>query len=766
VNQHQNHPHPVQFRQIAALAALAFVLPLGAQTAPAAKEDPATLRLAEMEIVSPRDSAISAAPTESKLDVLQPQSSISLQTIQNSNTPTADYATLVQLAPSVSNVETNGPGLSEAKHTTLRGIDDGGYNVTFDGIPFGDYNTFTHHTTSYFPAKLIGEVVVDRGPGTASTIGNATFGGTMALLSKDPSSKAGFIPTLSWGSWGTKLGHFEVNSGLVDGLGQASAIASYQRMETDGYRTGGDMTRDTYYLKYNQPMSRDTTITLLSSVNKISFGNPSTVTQLQIDTLGRNFGLKPNTPANALDLLNRRYNYQDKTADFEYLGIDSRLGNGWSLENKVYTYSYNNNSHEKPKVGTGTAAGTMLGSVKLNEYRTYGDSFTLAHAGPAGIFKAGFWVDATINHRHTYGVNYDTTGADQIDLTDTALYKAAAPGGNPDTLPGASSYNYSYRLVDHDTTFQPYVEYQWQPTSTLTVNGGLQYTRFTRDFDAKVNQTVGRQALKSNRKDTFAAPKLSANLRLNPFTSVYAQVARGFQSLSEANSFYTDSSNVSKIAVKPQVSTNYQVGTVYRSDRFTGDIDAYYIDFKNYAYKGPTDSSGDPTYYGTAAGAHYSGVEAQGTYFVGAGLSLYANASLNQAKFKGSELDLPIVPNSTGVIGLVYGKGGLFGSFTQKYVGPWTVYNTISNPDIAGGGASRSAKSASYSLGDLSVGYNWKTDSKLVRSVKVRLQVSNLFNKKIQVLDGIDASVVNAYTKDTFNVLPVRNYFLTVSGEF
>ena len=31
---------------------------------------------------------------------------------------------------------------------------------------------------------------------------------------------------------------------------------------------------------------------------------------------------------------------------------------------------------------------------------------------------------------------------------------------------------------------------------------------------------------------------------------------------------------------------------------------------------------------------------------------------------------------------------------------------------------------------------------------------------------GIDANPANAYTKDTFNVLPTRNYFLTVSAEF
>ena len=64
------------------------------------------------------------------------------------------------------------------------------------------------------------------------------------------------------------------------------------------------------------------------------------------------------------------------------------------------------------------------------------------------------------------------------------------------------------------------------------------------------------------------------------------------------------------------------------------------------------------------------------------------------------------------------------------------------------------------------MGYGQKFSSGFFRSFKVRLQVSNVFNQKVQVLDGIDASAANAYTKDVFNVLPERNYFLTLALEF
>jgi iron complex outermembrane receptor protein len=737
----------------------------GADAARAVKSEQA-LRLEEFEVSEPRTSALTTSVTDSRIDTLQPQSIINLDYIANNVAPGADYATIVNIAPSVANVETNGPGLSEAKHTTMRGIDDGGYNVTFDGIPFGDYNSYSHHTTSYFPAKLIGRVEIDRGPGTASSIGLATFGGTMALYSKDPRTEMSFVPTVSFGSWNTNLYHFEVNSGLVPKLGNGSAIASYQRMETDGYRTNADMLRDTYYFKYLQPIGQNTTLSVLSSVNTITFGNPGTVTQQQIDTLGRNFGLKENHAANKLDLLNRRYNYQHKTADFEDIGLQTRFGNGWKVDNKVYTYSYNNASHEKPKLGSGAAVGTMLGSLKKNEYRTVGDSFTLSHEDDTGTFKAGLWHDFTKNHRYTYGVNYDTTGADVIDLASTALYKAAAPGGNPLTLPGQIGYDYKYLLVDKDSTLQPFAEYEWRATPQLTLNAGVKYMRFTRDFNAVVNQTSGRQALIASRTDTDTAPSLSARYTLHKNWSVYGQFAQGFMILSEGNSFYVDNSRLSSIDVKPQLSTNYQLGTVFKHDRLNADVDVYYVDFKNYAYSGPSDSSGDPLYYGIAKGAYYSGAEAQATYYVGGGLSVYGNGSINHAVFKKSKIDVPTVPKNTAAFGFSYNRRGFFGSLAGKYVGPWAVYDSVTNPDLRGGGTSRRAESSSYTLADASIGYSLKLRQSFLHSVKVRLQVSNLLDRKVQVLDSVDSNPANAYAKDAFNVLPSRNYFLTVSGEF
>ena len=93
-------------------------------------------RLEEIEIVAKAIVASGETPTQVKLNSFQPSSVIGIAYIANSIAPTADFATIANIAPGVSNVETNGPGLSESKHLTIRGFDDNKYNVTFDGIPY------------------------------------------------------------------------------------------------------------------------------------------------------------------------------------------------------------------------------------------------------------------------------------------------------------------------------------------------------------------------------------------------------------------------------------------------------------------------------------------------------------------------------------------------------------------------------------------------------------------------------------------------------
>src|SRR3984957_19642688 len=152
-----------------------------------------------------KDSAITQAPTMAPLTVTQPTSVLSQYYIENNIAPSANYDDIVKIAPSVYAVSPNGPGLSENQVLSIRGFADGFFNVTFDGIPWGDSNDFTHHSTSYYMAHDLGTISVDRGPGTAATVGNATFGGTVAVNSKSPLADMTVTPYFSYGSFNTSV---------------------------------------------------------------------------------------------------------------------------------------------------------------------------------------------------------------------------------------------------------------------------------------------------------------------------------------------------------------------------------------------------------------------------------------------------------------------------------------------------------------------------------------------------------------------------------
>ncbi|MBS0591614.1 MAG: TonB-dependent receptor [Proteobacteria bacterium] len=691
-----------------------------------------TPQLQEVEVkASSARSAMTMAPVQSELDITQPTSIIGLDWISNHEPPTSDYAQIAAMAPSVTSISPAGPGLGEAKQVTMRGFNDNQYNVTYDGIPFGDTNDFSHHTSSYFPAKMIGQVAVDRGPGGASTIGEATFGGTIALRSKDPLDQFEVIPTQTFGSYSTSLSHLEVNSGRMDGLGGGKLIASAQYYDSDTFRTDSGVHRKTAYIKYVQPVGEDTEITLLSNYNDIKFNNPNkgTLTQAQIDTLGRDFGLNHDRFSTDCTC----YNHQVKQTDMEYFGIKSTLTPDWTLDNKLYTYYYNNDSNESPTIGTNASKTNMGGAYKVNRYRAYGDVLTLTRALANGELRFGGWYEMQKNERYQLLLDYTLGGIHDVK------------SGKPD------SSSYKYTMDDWLRTTQIYAEYAWKANDALTVTPGIKGLQFQRAIEAPINQTT-KTPLYYDQTWRKALGYLAANYLLTSEWSVYGQAAQGFLA-PNLNQFYVPHPENNQTA--PQQTMNYQFGTVYKTERFSADADVFYIDYKNFPLSSVDPVTKDPI-FALAKGARLHGIEGTATYYFGRGVSAFANFSTIDAQFKRSSLDLPNVPDGTMALGLSYEGGGLFGSISSKYVGEQKVYNGNFNPDDATT-VTAFGKSSGFWQTAFSLGYGRNVEDSFIKSYKFRLQVENVFNAHHQVADSIKNG--NIY----YLVLPGRNWYASMS---
>src|SRR3954469_8174306 len=144
------------------------------------------------------------APAKASLETMEPQTIINRSYIEDSVAETGDYTTILAIAPSMTGVDLNGPGLSDGGvKNTMRGIADGSYGITYDGIPFGDSNGPSHHSESYFPAPTIGSIDVNRGPGNAGNLGASTYGGSVNMFSELVTGDSRFKARATGGSWGT-----------------------------------------------------------------------------------------------------------------------------------------------------------------------------------------------------------------------------------------------------------------------------------------------------------------------------------------------------------------------------------------------------------------------------------------------------------------------------------------------------------------------------------------------------------------------------------
>jgi iron complex outermembrane recepter protein len=309
-------------------------------------------------------------------------------------------------------------------------------------------------------------------------------------------------------------------------------------------------------------------------------------------------------------------------------------------------------------------------------------------------------------------------------------------------------------------------------TPALTINPGLKYISVDRSMWGPVNQDKELTPFTFNKTYTKVLPLVSANYRLTQDWSAYAQYAQGFLTPALAQSSIP---NPQLNQVSPQTTTNYQIGTVYKTNRFNADVDAYWINYNNFPvqFLNPTEVPGTPGFdsndlvYYNAKGAYYYGVEGEGTCYLGGGLSAFLNGSRNYATYKGSKRRVESVPQMTGGFGFVYDHAGFFTSIMEKYIGPYTVYSGAPSPDLPLP-ANSTAYQGGYSMFDLAVGYGRKLEhGRFIKSYKFRLQVNDLFDREVQLLKSpkFTNGVFNPLTS-TYNPLTPRDYFLTISGEF
>ncbi len=674
-------------------------------------------------------SATAVAPTQASLLATEPQSVITREFIELSVAPTAEYSRIVNIAPSLSGDSANGPGLSETK-TTMRGFSDDQYNITFDGIPWGDTNNPAHHSTSFFPGAVIGGALVERGPGNASNLGYATFGGSINLFSKQASKEASASVFTSLGTWHTGLFGAAYESGRLADFGNATVQLNAQHLSSDGYLTLNSIKSDNLFIKLQRNIGADTLATVLATVNRIHYtqnDNSKGPTLVQVAQFGKNFSLN-NDPTS---FNYAGYNHTTKDTDFSYLRLETDWGNGWSTDNHLYTYAYNNQTISSTDPTGATAPGTKIGAVgnkdipgidKQNKYRVYGDIFKVSKTLAAGVARGGIWYEQSDSDRHQYDL--DLTLGNVRDPRETK----PAPVQNASVL---------FDQLSTIRNFQPFAEFEWHAATGTTVTPGIKLVRITRAVDAMVNQTT---RTPQNTSVDYAAtlPYLTLNQQLGGQLAVYAQYAKGFQ-IPDLKSFYI--ADPSRNSSDPQKSVNYQLGMVGKSDILTWDFDLYKIDFTNkYVSNG---LAGAAAAYVNIGGVVYKGIEGQATWVVGNGFALYANGSKNKATSADTGKTIANAPDMTAAVGLLFNSGAWSASLIGKRTGSVRQVDY----DATKPAAYDFYKTAAYTNTDLSVAYRFRNIGLGIKALKLQLNVFNLFDKQeITSISAAKSALFDQYT--------------------
>jgi iron complex outermembrane receptor protein len=686
--------------------------------------------VSQIVVTAEKSTAAASAPSKAFLLETQPESFITHRFIEQSTPETGDYTTAVGIAPSVNSFGANGGGIGDVGSATMRGFQDGQFNITYDGIAFGDANDTTHHPAAFFPGSTIGTAVVDRGPGAAGDMGQANFGGALHLFSPQVDDKFGLSQKATYGTFNTQSYVTTFQSGAIKELGGAKLLLSADIRSSDGELSNMGGNSRNFLAKLVVPIGSDATLTAYSSINHIHYNQTDNtsgtivgfgISAPQQAAYGINFALN-NDPT---DEHCACYNYVIKNTSFNYLNLKWNVGHGITIEDHLYYYYYDNQTISSQSAGdllnpptTGPNAGTSYyvnaagvtttdidGYKKQNKYDTYGNILRLNADLGFGTLRTGGLYEHSNATR--FIANYDLT----TNTPDTtATYGSAAAVAGPNTPVPASLANYQYYEPSSWNQFQLFADFEWRPLSNLTVTPGIKYLHYVRSVDNALETGTaldGTGVFYTNGSRTYEKTMwfITANYRVQPNWSFYAQAATGFLVPPVKTVAAVANGTVSTTA--PQTTTTYQVGSVYSAGHLTLDGDFYYIDANNVLVA--SKHSGCFCFLNTGTGRYY-GWEAQGAFDLGMGFTAFGNGSINIARDIGDGVDYSNAPKRTAAFGLLWNYQHWQASVSDKIIGP----------QLASDGATFLP---SYATIDTSISYD-------LGKVKLKLAAFNLRNTR------------------------------------
>ncbi len=206
-------------------------------------------------------------------------------------------------------------------------------------------------------------------------------------------------------------------------------------------------------------------------------------------------------------------------------------------------------------------------------------------------------------------------------------------------------------------------------------------------------------------------------------------------------------------------SKTYQAGSVVKFNRWTLDVDAYYIHFQNqYTAVNDPNNFNEPVYILTGP-SNTKGVEGESNIFISHGLSLYLNATMGAARYQTSGLWVANAPHDTETMGLTWQQRNWDVGFFHKRIGKLWNDN---------GSVNQAVPIDPFSMTNVFVNYTIRNSS-ILRGSKLGLAINNLLDNHniTAVTPGIGPTPTVAYVPsggDFLQLLPGRSIMVTLTA--